>query len=56
MKAWNRNAYDQYFVRFHDDPGPSQVMLVEELYTTDVDGVRDPGVYNIMCGKVYSRC
>ena len=32
-------AYDQYFVRFHDDPGPSQVMLAEEFYATDVDGV-----------------
>ena len=26
-------------MRFHDDPGPSQVMLAEEFYTTDVDGV-----------------
>ena len=39
MKAWDRDVYDQYFVRFHDDPGPSQVMLAEEFYTTDVDGV-----------------
>ena len=39
MKAWDRDVYDQYFVRFHDDPGPSQAMLVEEFYTTDVDGV-----------------
>ena len=30
---------DQYFVQFHDNPGLSQVMLVEEFYTTDVDGV-----------------
>ena len=40
MKAWDRNVYDQYDVRFHDDPGPSQVMLAEEFKaTTDVDGV-----------------
>ena len=26
-------------MRFHDDPGPSQVMLAEEFYVTDVDGV-----------------
>ena len=39
MKAWDRDVYDQYFVRFHDNPGPSQVMLAEEFYTTDVDGV-----------------
>ena len=39
VKAWDRDVYDQYFVRFHDDPGPSQVMLAEEFYTTDVDGV-----------------
>ena len=39
VKAWDRDIYDQYFVRFHDDPGLSQVMLVEEFYTTDVDGV-----------------
>ncbi|CAM9847896.1 unnamed protein product [Ascophyllum nodosum] len=24
---------------FKDDPGPSQVMLAEEFYATDVDGV-----------------
>ena len=39
LKAWDRNAHDQYFVRFQDDPGPSQVMLAEEFYATDVDGV-----------------
>ena len=39
VKAWDRDVYDQYFVRFHDDPEPSQVMLAEEFYTTDVDGV-----------------
>ena len=39
LKAWDRDAHDQYFVRFHDDPGPSQVMLAEEFYATDVDGV-----------------
>ena len=39
VKAWDRDVYDQYFVRFHDDPGPSQVMLAEEFYATDVDGV-----------------
>ena len=39
MKAWDRDVYDQYFVRFHDDPGPSQVMLAEVFYTTDVDDV-----------------
>ena len=40
VKASDRNAYDQYFGRFHDDSGPSQViMLAEEFYTTDVDGV-----------------
>ena len=39
LKAWDRDAHDQYFVRFQDDPGPSQVMLAEEFYPTDVDGV-----------------
>ena len=40
MKAWDRDVYDQhFFVRFHDDSGPSQVMLAEEFYTTDVNGV-----------------
>ena len=39
MKAWDRDVYDQHFVRFHDDPGPSQVVLAEEFYATDVDGV-----------------
>ena len=39
LKAWDRDAHDQYFVRFQDDPGPSQVMLAEEFYATDVDGV-----------------
>ena len=39
LKAWDRDVHDQYFVRFHDDPGPSQVMLAEEFYATDVDGV-----------------
>ena len=39
VKAWDRNVDERYFVRFHDDPGPSQVMLAEEFYTTDVDGV-----------------
>ena len=40
VKAWDRDVYyDQYFVRFHDDPGPSQVLLAKEFYTTDVDGV-----------------
>ena len=43
VKAWDRDVYDQHFVRFHDDPGPSQVMLAEEVYTTDVDGV--PGCW-----------
>ena len=56
MNAWDRDVYDQYFVRFHDDPGPSQqVMLAEEFYTTDVDGV--PGswcLYNLMYRKVFS--
>ena len=35
VKPWNRDVYDQYFVRFHDDPEPSQVMLAEAFYTTD---------------------
>ena len=39
LKAWDRDAHVQYFVRFHEDPGLSQVMLAEEFYTTDVDGV-----------------
>ena len=39
LKAWDRDVHDQYFVRFHDDPGPSQVMLAEGFYATDVDGV-----------------
>ena len=39
FKAWDKDVHDQYFVRFHDDPGLSQVMLAEEFYTTDVDGV-----------------
>ena len=39
LKAWDRDVHDRYFVRFHDDPGPSQVMLAEEFYATDVDGV-----------------
>ena len=39
VKAWDRDVCDQYFVRFHDDPGPSQIMLAEEFYATDVDGV-----------------
>ena len=39
MKAWDRDVYDHYFVRFHDDTGPSQVVLVEEFYTTDVGDV-----------------
>ena len=38
FKAWDKDVHDQYFVRFHDDPRPSQVMLEEEFYTTDVDG------------------
>ena len=37
MKAWDRDVYDQYFMRFHDDPGPSQVTLAEAFCTTDVD-------------------
>ena len=41
LKTWDRNAHEQYFVRFHDDPGPSKVMLAEEFYATDVDG--EPG-------------
>ena len=39
MEAWDRDIYDQYFARFHNDPGPSQVMLEEEFYTTDVNGI-----------------
>ena len=39
LKEWDRDVHDQYFVRFYDDPGPSQVMLAEEFYATDVDGV-----------------
>ena len=39
MKVWDRDVYDQYFVRFHDDPGPSQVMLTEDFYTNNVYGV-----------------
>ena len=42
VKAWDRCVHGQYFERFHHDPGPSQVMLAEELYTTDVDDV--PGL------------
>ena len=57
MKAWDRDVYDQHFVRFHDDPGPSQVMLAKEFYTTDVTLMAyqdDPGAYNLMYGKVFS--
>ena len=39
VKAWDRDVNDQYFVRFHDDLGPSQVTLAKEFYNTDVDGV-----------------
>ena len=45
LKAWDRDAHEQYFVRFHEDPGLSQVMLAEEFYTTDVDGV--PGSWRL---------
>ena len=45
MKAWDRDVNDQFCVRFHGDPGPSQVMLAEEFYTTDVDGV--PGSWGL---------
>ena len=45
MKAWDRDVYDQYFVRFHDDPRPSQLMLTEEFYATDADGV--PGSWSL---------
>ena len=52
LKAWDRDTHDQYFVRFHDNPGPSKVMLAEEFYATDVDGV--PGSWcNLMYGKVF---
>ena len=39
VKAWDKDVYDQYFMRFNDEPGSSQVMLAEKFYTTAVDGV-----------------
>ena len=56
MKASDRDVYDQYFMRFHDDSGPSQVMLAEEFYTTDVDGV--PGSWCLLSctGRYFPRC
>ena len=52
LKAWDRDAHEQYFVRFHEDPGLSQVMLAEEFYTTDVDGV--PGSWCLQSHTRYT--
>ena len=35
----HRDVYGRYFVRFHDNPEPSQVMLAEEFSTSDADCV-----------------
>ena len=54
MKAWDRDVYYQYFVRFQDDPGPLQIMLAEEFYATELMAYQNPGAYNLMYGKVFS--
>ena len=54
LKAWDRDAHEQYFVRFHEDPGLSQVMLAKNSTQRTLMVYQDHGAYNLIYGMVFS--